>query len=100
MEQFTLSAMIAGIPLSCATFGASGESDAIGFGRGYVEALCEIRPEFEIGSRWRVDRLVLRGNKPFMDETTLVAECEVVERDGQVRAIWRVPAPPSKASRH
>lgn len=100
MEKFTLSAMIAGMPVACATFEASGESDAIGYGSGYVEALCEIRPEFEIGSRWRVDRLVLRGNKPFMDETTLVAECEVVERDGQVRAIWRVPAPRSKASRH
>ncbi len=92
--------MIAGMPVACATFEASGESDAFWFGRGYVAALCEIRPEFEIGSRWRVDRLVLKGNKPFMDETTLVAECEVVERDGQVGAIWRVPAPSSKASRH
>lgn len=93
MEQFSLSAMIVGIPLSIGTFDASDDSEAIGFGRGYVDALCELRPEFEIGSRWRVDRLVLRGRKQSIGKTKLVAECEVVERDGEVRAIWRVPVP-------
>lgn len=92
--------MIVGIPLSIGTFDASDDSEAIGVGRGYVDALCELRPEFEIGSRWRVDRLAVRGKKQSIGKTKLVAECEVVERDGEVRAIWRVPVPSSNPSKN
>lgn len=99
MGKFTLSGVLMGMPATIGDFEAPGDSDALWFGRGFVAALCEIRSEFEIGSRWRIDRLVLRGDNPFMDETTLVGECDVVEQDGQIGAIWRVPAPSFKASK-
>ena len=93
MEKFVLFPTLMGITSEGVTFEAPGESDAFWLGRGYVAARCELRPGLEIGSHWRVDRLVIKGDKQVIDDTTFVAECEIVKRGGQVGAIWRVLAP-------
>ncbi|WP_396593805.1 hypothetical protein [Brevundimonas sp. R86498] len=100
MNQFVISAILFEAPSAPLTFEAPGDADALWFSRGFVAAQCELRPEFEIGKRYRVDRLVVKDGTQVVDDTTFAAECEVVERDGQVGAIWRVPAPPPKASKH
>lgn len=100
MDKFVLFPTLLGIPFEGITFEAPGESDAFWLGRGYVAAWCELHAGLEIGSRWRVDRLVIEGETHVIDETTLVAECEIVDRDGRIGAIWRVLAPVPDIRRH
>jgi len=94
MNTYTLSVMTAGMPFESATFEAPGATDALWFSRGFVCALSELRPDFEIGARYRLDRVVIKRRRLIMDNTTFEAECDVVEQDGRIGAIWRVPAPP------
>lgn len=96
MQSFTLSIITLGVPLKAATFDADGEANAIWFGRGYVR----LRTDLEIGARYRLDRVLIRRKRWIMDDTTFVAECEVVDQDGEVGTIWRVPAPPPGSDLH
>lgn len=95
MDNFVLFPTLLWLPFEGVTFEAPGRSDAFWFGRGYIAARCELRRDFEIGSRWRIDRLVIEGETQVTDETTFVAECEIVERDGRIGATWRMLAPVS-----
>lgn len=100
MTDFILSPVLLGIQLPGVPFEASGESDALLFGRAFVAGRCDARPRSEIGRCWRIDRLVYQEGSQLIDDTTFVAECRVVKRGGQTGAIWAVPAPPPEASRH
>ena len=100
MEDFILSPVLLGIPFGGVVFKASGEPDAFGYGRGHVDARCVLRQKLELGSHWRIDRHVVNKMGQVMNDATFVAECEVVERNGEIGAIWRMLAPPRKPGDH
>jgi len=99
MQPFTLCVITLGIPFEASTFDAPGAAHALCYGSGYVNAMLGLRPDFEVGARYRLDRVLIRRKRRIMDNTTFVAECEVLERDGEIRAIWRVPASPPEADK-
>jgi len=43
---------------------------------------------------------VIKNDQQIMDDSTFEAECDVVQQDGRIGAIWRVPAPPPATSQH
>ncbi|WP_313573721.1 hypothetical protein [Brevundimonas sp.] len=98
MNAYTLSMVTAGVRVEIAPFEAPGSADALWFSRGFVCALSELRPDLEIGTRYRLDRVLIRNNQQITDDSTFEAECDVVEQDGRIGAIWRVPAPPPDTS--
>lgn len=100
MIAYTLSVVTAGYLVEIAPFEAPGSADALWFSRGFVCALSELQPDSEIGTRYRLDRVVIRNDQQIMDDSTFEAECDVVQQDGRIGAIWRVPAPPPAASQH
>jgi len=100
MHTYTLSGVLMGVGFPMSPFDAAGDADALTFGRGVIFALCELRPDFEVGARYQLDRVGPHGDHSDVDATVFIAECDIVKRDGKVGVIWRVPGPPTAANIH
>jgi len=86
MTKYVLSLVSFGVPMR-QPLEAPADHDAVWLAKGFVAGFIGRNEQDYIGSNWRLD--ADEGSGRF-DDTTMVGECVVEERDGTVGQQWQV----------
>lgn len=86
MKQYVLSLLTFGVPMP-QLLEAPADDYAVWLAKGFVAGFIVRNDQDYVGSKWRLD--ADEGSGTF-DDTTMVGECVVEERDGTVGQQWQV----------